>query len=132
MINGVKQNFADYLSRIDINIGDIPLVANYSGAMVTTNCSSVKDNQVYMAAPVFEHIEYRFAVRKENVSEPKMTGDVVFSTTCASNYLRPELCKKLIKNVNGPAVFGEIAYQMLNEATLYITIGDVHLNTETK
>ena len=130
VINGVKQNFADYLSGININIGDIPLVANYSGAMVITNCSDVKDNRVYMAAPVFEHIEYRFAVRKAEVSEPKTTGNVVFSTTCASNYLRPELCKRLIKNVNGPAVFGEIAYQMLNEATLYIAIGDVPLDNE--
>ena len=124
LINGVKQNFANYLNGTGISV-DMPLVANYSGAMMATDCLNVKDNQVFMAAPVFEHVEYRFAVRKENISEPKMTGDVVYSITCASNYLRPELCKRLFKNVNGPVVFGEIAYQMLNEATLYITIGDV-------
>ena len=131
MVNGVKQNFADYLSRT-INIDDMPLVANYSGAMVATKCSNVEDNRVYMAAPVYEQIEYRFAVIKEDISEPEMPDFVVFSATCASNYMRPELCKNLIKNVNGPVVFGEIAYQMLNGSTIYVTIGDVKLNTETK
>ena len=132
IVNGVKQSFADYLSSSTVDTEITPLVANYAGAMIAAGCVNVIEGQVYMSTPVFEKIEYRFAREKENVPEPEMSDVVVFSATCASIYMRPDVCKNLVKFVNGPAVFGEIAYQMLNGSTLYVTIGDVPVNAENE
>jgi len=43
----------------------------------------------------------------------------------------PEYCEKYLKKMDGPVVFGEIAYQLLNRTTVYVTI-DVPLHTESK
>jgi hypothetical protein len=32
--------------------------------------------------------------------------------------------------MNGPVVFGEIAYQQIGQTTVYVTVDDVTFNTE--
>ncbi len=124
-INGKQQNFANYLREKGINL-ELPLVANYAGAMMNINCFEITGDEVYLSAPVFEQIDYRFAKIDHSLSEPELTGDhIALSVTCITNYLQPELCRKYMKNLNGPVVYGEIAYQLVNQTTMYVTIGDV-------
>ena len=136
VINGEKQNFAAYLRRTKrekiVDIGNMPLVADYSGVLVNTSCAEIMDDTVRLSASVFEHIEYRFAERRTVFSEPEITHqNMVFSCICMSHYLFPDLLNgKLAEAVNGPAVFGEIAYQLTNQSIVYVTIGDVSPKTE--
>ena len=132
-INGVKQNLAEYLSKNNIDYKNIPMVANYSGAMLNTNCLEVRNDIVHLSTAVFERIEYRFAKMNPKVTALELDDDrIVFSLTCVHNYFRPDIIEKYLKNMNGPVVFGEIAYQLLNRTTVYVTIGDVPLNSESK
>ncbi len=125
IINGVKQNFADYLRKKNINL-QFPMVANYTGAMMNINCFNIQDDEVYLSASVFESIEYRFAEIDPSVSEPVLIDDrIVFSVTCITNFLQPDLCRKYMKKLHGPVVYGEIAYQLVNQTTMYVTVGDV-------
>ncbi len=125
IINGVRQNFAAYIREKGIDV-ELPLVANYSGAMVNINCFDIKENEVYLSAPVFESVDYRFAEIDLSVSEPELINDqIVFSITCITNFLQPKLCEKYLKKMHGPVVFGEIAYQLVNQTTVYVTVGGI-------
>ena len=130
VINGVKRNFAEYINETKIDI-KFPLVANYSGAMMNILCFEVKADEVYLSVPVVEQIEYRFARKGQNPSDPDITNNsVAFSISCVSNFLSTEMCGNYIKYMNGPAVFGEIAYQLVNQTTVYVSIGDVPQNID--
>ena len=134
IINGVKQNFAEYIRKTKTD-ARLPLVADYSGAMMNILCFAIKEDKVYLTVPVAEQIEYRFAKRIQNLTDPDITNNdsVIFSISCVSNILNAEICgRNYIKYMNGPAVFGEIAYQLVNQTTVYVTIGDVSPNAETK
>ncbi len=125
IINGAKQNFADYLHKNNINL-QYPLVANYAGAMMNINCFDIRGDVTYLSASVFESIDYRFAEIDPSVSEPTLIDDrIVFSATCITNFLQPELCRKYMKKLHGPVVYGEIAYQLVNQTTMYVTVDDV-------
>ena len=132
-INGVRQNFAEYLRKNNIDYENIPMVANYSGAMLNTNCLEVRNDIVHLSTAVFERLEYRFAKMNPKVTALELDNDrIIFSFTCVHNYFRPDIIEKYLKKMNGPVVFGEIAYQLLNRTTVYVTIDDVQQNTETK
>ena len=129
-INGEKRNIAQYLREIKDDISNLPLVANYSGAMMNL-CYIFADDKIHLSAPVFEHVEYRIAKINDQLPEPELnSGRVAFSVTCATNFLQPEFCKKYIKKMNGPVVFGEIVYQLVNQTTAFVTIDDVSPNAE--
>lgn len=131
-INGVKTNFADYVKKNNIDT-KLPLVANYSGAMINISFQAVNEaeKKVDFYAPVFKGVEYKLAVPVgDYVSEftKRMpTGDVkniFFSCNCILNYLYSELEGKSTGGVTGPITFGEIAYQLLNQTLAYVTIRD--------
>ena len=127
-INGVKKNFAEYFHEKKYDGNYLPLVANYSGAMLNISCTAAGD-QMQFSAPVFEHIEYRFAKINPQIAEPELDSDkILISFTCVHNFMQPEYCEKYLKKMNGAVVFGEIAYQLLNQTTVYVTIGDVQQN----
>jgi hypothetical protein len=133
IINGAKVNFADYIKKNNIDI-KLPLVANYSGAMINISFQAVNEaeKKVDFYAPVFKGVDYRLAAPVgDYVSEftKKMpTADVnniFFSCNCILNYLYSELEGKSTGGVTGPITFGEIAYQLLNQTLAYVTIKDV-------
>lgn len=129
MINGKPTNFADYLiaKKIDLKL---PLVADYSGAMVNVGVKSVdKDKHaVDFYAPVFDDVEYRIAAPvpdyvtafRENVKSHQ--APVTWCCNCVLNYLYLDLEGKAIGQMTGPMTFGEIAYQLLNQTLVYMTI----------
>ena len=125
IVNGVKQNFATYLREAKVDT-KMPLVANYSGAMLNTNCFVVETDTVYLSSPVFEQVEYRFAQQSTFAPEQNIADEnVVISASCVLNYVWPELCGKYIKIINAPAVYGQIAYQLISQITMSVTIGDI-------
>ncbi len=125
LINGVKRNFADYLREIHYDMA-LPLVANYSGAMMNVVCCGIEEKEVLMSAPVFKFVDYRIAEIDSTIIEPTLISDqIVFSVTCIGNYIQPDICTQYLKKMNGPVVYGEVAYQLVNQTTVYVTIGDV-------
>ncbi|MBN2546461.1 MAG: hypothetical protein JXB50_11740, partial [Spirochaetes bacterium] len=132
LINGKKQNFADYIlnNKIDIKL---PLVANYYGAMVNVSFQAVneKEKTVDLYAPVFKGIKYKIAEPVKDYVKQFITNmdsqniNPVFSCNCILNYLYSELENKKTGNITGPITFGEIAYQLLNQTLTYLDIKDV-------
>lgn len=129
LINDKNQNFADYLidRKIDLKL---PLVADYFGAKINVSVRSVDATKkvVHLYAPVFSHVEYRFAKPLRNyesqfrvrLDEQKI--DPLFTCNCILNYLYAELEGKKTAHMQGPITFGEIAYMLLNQTLVYLTL----------
>ena len=130
LINGREKNFADYLveKKADTRL---PLVANYCGAMVNVSIKAVDApiQRVDFYAPVVAGVEYHLADPIENyVSEFEARlkelapNHIVFSCNCILNYLYSQLEGHRTGGVTGPITFGEIAYQLLNQTLVYLTL----------
>jgi len=131
LVNGVEQNFADYLVKKEIDIKH-PLVADYSGAKINVSFRDVDNdnNLVSFYAPVFSGVEYKLAKPVNEYIDafinalPKLDNGVSFSCNCILNYLYSELEGKKTPPMFGPMTFGEIAYQLLNQTLVYLIIED--------
>jgi hypothetical protein len=132
-INGRRQSLADYIvsSRIDLKL---PLVADYSGALINTSFQSVdaSTGSVKFYAPVFLGAKYRQATQSGTYIESftrelgeKRGESVLFSCNCILNYVYAGLEGKRTGNMTGPVTFGEIAYQLLNQTLVYLTISNI-------
>lgn len=134
IINGKKQNFADYINSAKYDL-KLPLVADYHGAMINTSYRAIdeKNKLIHFYAPVFKGIEYKQAKPIENYSEDflrqllelEKTSRIIFSFNCILNYLYGNLEGKKFGNVFFPCTFGEIAYQLLNQTLVYLKIEDL-------
>ncbi len=130
MINGKKRNIAEYLREIRYDM-QMPFVADYSGAMINVVCCGMGEDTIQMSAPVFKSVDYRIASIDSKITEPSLIDDrIVFSVTCIGNFINPDICAQYLKKMNGPVVYGEIAYQQVGQTTVYVTIDDAPLNTE--
>ncbi|WP_045855577.1 DUF6976 family protein [Teredinibacter purpureus] len=130
-VNGEDVNFSEYIKEKSIDTR-LPLVANYSGVMVNVSIQEVCDGTVNLYAPVFPDVEYFFAkpiddyVTEFNQSLP--SGDsnaIAFSCNCILNFLYSELEGKKTGKLTGPMTFGEVAYQLLNQTLVYLTLEDL-------
>ncbi|MDR1156664.1 MAG: hypothetical protein LBL04_18320 [Bacteroidales bacterium] len=124
-IDGVRQNFAEYIRKNRIET-DYPLISNYAGAPVCVSYLKTEGNKVYTYAPLFKGVEYHFS--EANRQAPGLVlsgGDIIYSMSCIRNFQRPELCGTYIEKMNGPVTFGEIAYQLVNQTTVYLTVGEL-------
>ncbi|MDR0714059.1 MAG: hypothetical protein LBF89_07375 [Bacteroidales bacterium] len=125
LINGKKRNFAEYLRETGFN-PQMPFVANYSGAMINVVCCGITEKEVYLSAPVFQSVNYRIAEIDPKITEPTLTDEkILFSATCIGNFIQPNICAQYLRKMHGPVVYGEIAYQMLNQTTIYLTVDDI-------
>jgi len=129
LVNGIETVFAEYLAQNGID-EKLPLVGNYSGNGVNISIKSIINGVVNLYAPVFPGIKYRMAksiLDYEHEFNSRLTGqpnaDVVFSCNCILNFLYGELESKSIKGFTGPITFGEIAYQLVNQTLVYVTVG---------
>lgn len=133
MVNGVQENFADYITRNNLDT-KLPLVADYYGAMVNISFQSVDPGgEVKLYAPVFSGIRYKHAKSVSNYADAFSSqlqknspdaGSVAFSCNCILNYLYSGLEGKKTEPFVGPITFGEIAYQLLNQTLVYLEIHD--------
>ena len=132
LINGIEQNFADYLKEHNVDT-TFPLVADYSGAMINVSFQEVdqENHSVSFYAPVFSGVEYKLSTPVgDYVSEfqkalPNIENSVSFSCNCVLNYLHSDLEGKKTGDITGPMTFGEIAYQLLNQTLVYLTIENI-------
>ena len=130
LIDGKETVFADYLEQNNVDI-KLPLVGDYSGNGVNISFKSIDNGIVSFYAPVFDNIEYRMAKQIPDYIEAfqnRISGiedmDTVFSCNCILNFLYGELEGRIIDKYFGPVTFGEIAYQLLNQTLVYLTVSD--------
>ena len=126
-INGAPANFAEYLVQRGIDTR-LPLVADYGGALVNVSIERVdrERRMVEFYAPVFNDVEYRIAAPLPDhgaaFPTPERDTPVAFCCNCILNYLHCELEGKRTDGMLGPMTFGEVAYQLLNQTMVYLTI----------
>lgn len=129
-INGQAANLAEYIKTKNIDTR-LPLVANYSGVMVNVSILNVDEEsgKVALYAPVFAEVSYKFAKPVPNYVERfdksvtvSDTQDIAFSCNCILNYLYSELEGKKTRGITGPVTFGEVAYQLLNQTLVYLSL----------
>ena len=127
-IDGKEMKFTDYLTQNSIDT-KLPLVGDYSGHGVNISIKSITDEEVSFYGPVFEGIKYRIAKAIPDYSEEfkdrikkLSTENIVFSCNCVLNFLYGGLEGKKIDGFTGPVTFGEIAYQLVNQTLVYITV----------
>ncbi|MBS1158844.1 MAG: hypothetical protein H6R15_1263 [Proteobacteria bacterium] len=128
-LGGQPANLADYLlaGKIDTRL---PLVADYCGAAINVSIKAIDAaaKRVEFYAPVFPGVEYRIAepladyVSAFQSALPRIEGSITFSCNCILNFLYSELAGKRTGHITGPITFGEIAYQLLNQTLVYLTI----------
>jgi hypothetical protein len=135
-INGVKTNFADYITQQNLDMR-LPLVADYFGAKVNVSFQSVDaaKHEVRFYAPVFAGVSYKHAqplhdyVQQFTAMLPlHLSKHPAFSCNCILNYLYSELEGKRTGKITGPATFGEVVYQLLNQTMAYLTVTDLTSN----
>lgn len=136
LVGGRRTPFVRYLKERGLDIR-LPLVADYNGVMVNTSFQSVDEESqtVGFYAPVFRGVRYRHARPVGNYYEafssqlPQALGTgAAFSCNCILNYLHAGLEGRRAAGFTGPATFGEIAYQLLNQTLVYLTIADSNLS----
>lgn len=130
-VGGRRVVFADYVEESGLDTR-LPLVADYCGARVNVSFRGVdpRAGAVRFFAPVFAAVRYRLARPVRDYVEafasalpPGLTERVAFSCNCVLNYLHSSLEGRSTALL-GPATFGEIAYQLLNQTVVYLTVSD--------
>ncbi len=124
-VNGTETDFAQYIKDNNINT-KLPLVADFFGTGINVSFLSVEDD-VQLYAPVFDAIDYKMAKPVNNYIEEfknimSNEDNIVFCCNCILNYLYGELENKKTGAFIGPITFGEIAYQLVNQTLVYVTI----------
>ncbi len=131
LINGARANFFDYAKETKLDVR-LPLVANRSGEMINVSFQALDEasRSVKFYAPVLEGMEYRQASPigdYQEVFAQRVNGlgiSPVFSCNCILNYLYGTLEGKRDIPIGGPATFGEIAYVLLNQTMVYLTVNE--------
>ena len=128
LVDGKEVTMADYIAENSIDT-KLPLVGDYSGSGINVSFRSVENGVVTFYAPVFSGIRYRMAktitnyvdlFNKRLAEHTNTKSD--FSCNCILNFLYGELENKKIEALGGPITFGEIAYQLVNQTLVYVTV----------
>ena len=131
-IAGRRRNFAEYIEETGLDTR-LPLVADYCGASVNVSFLAVESRarSVRFYAPVFADVVYHHArpvgdyVSEFVSASPTGLGErLAFSCNCVVNFVYSALEGKRTGDVVGPMTFGEIAYQLLNQTLVYVTVSD--------
>ncbi|MCL2099584.1 MAG: hypothetical protein FWH24_04005 [Oscillospiraceae bacterium] len=127
-IDGKETVFADYIAENDIDT-KLPLIGNYSGSGINISFRNIEEGAVNFYAPVFAGIEYKFAKNITDYSaafhehlEGITDASSVFSCNCILNFLYGGFEGKRIEAFAGPITFGEIAYQLVNQTLVYVSV----------
>jgi hypothetical protein len=129
LVNGTPTSLAEYIAARGLDL-KLPLVADYNGASINTSFQGVDADgrTVRFYAPVFPGIEYRHAgpvgdyVQEFEKLAAGTHAAVEFSCNCILNYLYGELKNRKTGDLHGPATFGEIGYQLLNQTLVYLDV----------
>ncbi|GBU21188.1 hypothetical protein R80B4_01077 [Fibrobacteres bacterium R8-0-B4] len=128
LVDGKERSFADYIAEEGIDT-KLPIVGDYSGNGVNVSFKSVGSGIVNFYAPVFTGIKYRMAKAVPDYAEELShhladfhDAHSVFSCNCILNFLYGGLEGKRVELFRGPITFGEIAYQLVNQTLVYISV----------
>jgi hypothetical protein len=129
-VDGRPVALARYLREAGLDTR-LPLVADYLGARINVSFQSVDrpEGEVRFFAPVFAGVRYRHARAIRDYVEafvstlPTGIEDrIAFSCNCVLNFVHSSLEGRSTGSIVGPATFGEIAYQLLNQTLVYVTV----------
>jgi hypothetical protein len=131
LIDGEEKILADYIAEEEVDTA-LPLVGDYSGACVNVSFRSVENGAVNFYAPVFGGIKYRIARPVTDYEEEfssrladhlsDLDARAVFSCNSILNFLHGGLEGRKLENFDGPVTFGEIAFQLVNQTLVYISV----------
>lgn len=130
LVNGTSRAFAEYLAESGQDLR-LPLVADYCNTLVNVGIKQVRaeTGEVEFFGPVWPEIDYRQALPMEDyvtAFERRLgeipAGRIIFSCNCVLNYLYSNLEGRRTGSIVGPMTFGEVAYQLLNQTLVYLTI----------
>ncbi|BDG05212.1 DUF6976 family protein [Anaeromyxobacter oryzae] len=131
-IDGSRRNLAAYVREAGLDTR-LPLVADYCGARINVSFHEVDDaaGEVRFFGPVFAGVSYRHARPVADYVDAFVSAlprgverDVVFSCNCILNYVHSSLEGRTTGRIVGPITFGEIAYQLLNQTMVYLTLSE--------
>jgi hypothetical protein len=128
LVDGKEVSFAEYIAENAIDTA-LPLVGDYAGLGVNVSIKSIENGIVNFYAPIFADIDYRFAVKipdYEAAFAAKIkeieNKDNIFACNCILNFLYGNLEGKKLDGFFGAITFGEIAWQLLNQTLVYVTV----------
>jgi hypothetical protein len=127
-VDGKETVLADYIAQNKIDT-KLPLVGDYAGNGINVSFKAIENGVVNFYAPVFKGISYKIAksiwsYEKEfnsRIAAIKNTN-AAFTCNCILNFLYGELEGKSLGAFAGPITFGEIAYQLVNQTLVYVTV----------
>jgi hypothetical protein len=131
-IEGRERSFADYVEEADLDTR-LPLVADYCGARINVSFQTVdrSKGEVRFFAPVFAGVRYHHARPVEDYVHAfvsalptGLTERIALSCNCILNFVNSSLEGRTTGEIVGPTTFGEIAYQLLNQTMVYLTVSD--------
>ncbi|MDR3515814.1 MAG: hypothetical protein P4M00_08360 [Azospirillaceae bacterium] len=129
IVNGRETDFAQYVEDLGIDTR-LPLVAIHNAAMINVSIRSVDTitGTVQFYAPVFPRVEYRVAAPLDDYAG-SFAGHIdadgepfTFSCNCVLNYVYAALEGRTLGRLTGPMTFGEIAFMLLNQTAVTLTI----------
>ncbi len=130
LINGTEMSLAKYLEDKKVDL-KIPLVADYMGALVNVSFRDLNPTTktVRFFAPVFPDVNYKLAKpvnhyekQFETALKDRKIEDPIFACNCILNFMYANLEGKKTGNISSAMTFGEIAYMLLNQTFVYITL----------
>jgi len=128
LVNGEETLLADYIKDNNVDT-KLPLIGDYAGNGINISIKSIEGNVVHFLAPVFNGIKYKIAknipdYEKEfhNHLTSHKDAETVFSCNCILNFLHGDLEGKKFEVLAGPITYGEIAYQLVNQTLVYVTV----------
>jgi hypothetical protein len=131
-IDGQQRNFAEYVHETGLDTR-LPLVADYCGALINVSFQAVDPSrgEVRFYAPVFVGVSYHHARPVEDYVDAFISAlptglneRVALSCNCVVNFVNSSLEGRTTGDIVGPITFGEIAYQLLNQTMVYLTVSD--------
>jgi len=131
-IDGRERSFAEYVHEADLDTR-LPLVADYCGARINVSFQAVdrSKGEVRFFAPVFAGVRYHHARPVEDYVHAfvsalptGLTERIALSCNCVLNFVNSSLEGRTTGEIVGPTTFGEIAYQLLNQTMVYLTVSD--------
>ena len=129
-VNGEKRFLTEYLEEKKYDT-QLPLIANQAGAMINKSFRELNNEtkEVKFFAPLQAYEKYMLAQKvidygKQFAKEIHKIPQTEFVCNCILNHLYGKFEGKRI-NLNWTTTFGEIAYQLLNQTLVYLTIDEI-------
>jgi len=129
IVGGKRENILDFVGRSGMDLR-LPFVSDLCGTKlnVSIQAADIAGRKLKFFAPVFEGVTYRAARPIPNYAERFLSavvpeaGHTVFSCNCVLNYLHGQLEGRHTGALLGPMTFGEIAYQLLNQTLVHVSV----------